>query len=59
MSGHTDEWCKANCDAKKFAELDKVISTTLPFYVHTYVHSIERLIQKFVSSASRGYQDMP
>ena len=24
MKGHTDPWCKANCDAKSFKELDKV-----------------------------------
>ena len=24
MSGHIDEWCKANCDPNKFAHLDKV-----------------------------------
>ena len=24
MRGHTDPWCKANCDASAFSELDKV-----------------------------------
>ena len=24
MYGHTDQWCKANCDASAFSQLDKV-----------------------------------
>ena len=24
MKGHVDKWCKKNCDAKSFADLDKV-----------------------------------
>ena len=24
MKGHVDKWCKQNCDAKTFPELDKV-----------------------------------
>ena len=24
MKGHIDHWCKENCDAKKFKELDNV-----------------------------------
>ena len=24
MKGHVDKWCKQNCDAKTFSDLDKV-----------------------------------
>ena len=24
MAGHVDKWCKENCNAKKFTELDNV-----------------------------------
>ena len=30
MKGHVDKWCKQNCDAKTFPELDKV---------HNIIHS--------------------
>ena len=27
MKGHTDEWCRRNCDPNKYTELDKVSNT--------------------------------
>lgn len=62
MSGHTDEWCKANCDPIKFAQLDKVIlqyTSLLYSYVQMCIFNIHRLTKKFVSSVSHGYRDMP
>ena len=31
MKGHVDKWCKQNCDAKTFSDLDKV------HYIHDTV----------------------
>ena len=31
LTGHTDDWCLANCDPKQFKELDQVrVATYIP-----------------------------
>lgn len=33
LTGHTDEWCLANCDPKRFKELDEVRALTYLMYM--------------------------
>ncbi len=33
MAGHVDKWCKANCDPRKFSDLDDVSSVLADLHV--------------------------
>ena len=43
MRGHTDPWCKANCDASAFPELDKVrtMNNISAIYVHLILTQVD------------------
>lgn len=47
MKGHVDKWCKENCDAKCFADLDKV---------HTHINTNPFLIPYGISYNRRQAQ---
>ena len=63
MKGHVDNWCKKNCDAKSFADLDKVYNK--PKVLRSYnnnniVMSIPlkfRWTRKSVSRFFHGFRD--
>ena len=69
MTGHTDKWCKANCDPHLFKELDNVsfIHCCLgecqvclrqhPKIYGVYVFTLYRLTQKCVHSVFPGFHD--
>lgn len=57
--GHTDPWCKANCDPSNFTALMKVhIYICITSVLITSLQYISRLILKYASRYFPGYQNM-
>ena len=54
MSGHVDQWCRANCDPKHFDALQNVSFYNLSIITHCTNVKTFRLILKSASSASPG-----
>ena len=61
MKGHTDPWCKANCDPMNFTKLNKVLqsskSQVLAVNIILLFDKYFRLTLKCASKYFLGYQD--
>lgn len=47
MAGHVDKWCKENCDARKFTDLDNVsvhviTHASFPYVQMLHAEKLER-----------------